>query len=338
MPVAYKDYYAVLGVDRKASEADIRKAFRRLAKEWHPDVNKKTGANERYREINEAYEVLKDPEKRAKYDALGSDWQNGADFSPPPGWSGFRGGAGDPWQNVEIHFSSSDEHSPFGDFSDFFRAVFGGGAFSGGGADRFAASGRSRRRSGASSGDGAEFFGERTGERSDNGAVELTLEEAAKGCTKNFLVETASGERRSLDVHIPPGVTEGSRVRITGQGDPRSGGDLFLRVRLLPHRHFSLEGHDLTTTVNISPWEAALGSDVSVPTLNGPVRVKIPAGSSSGRRLRLRGKGMPKRRGEPGDLFAVLRIVVPKSLSAKERDLFERLSRESAFDPRGEHG
>jgi curved DNA-binding protein len=338
MPVAYKDYYAILGVDRKASDAEIRKAFRRLAKEWHPDVNKKAGADERYREINEAYEVLKDPEKRAKYDALGSEWQNGADFSPPPGWGGFYRGGGDPWQNVEFHFSSSGEHSPFGDFSDFFRAVFGGEPFSSGKADRFSASGRSRHRFDASSGDGAGFFEERREERTDNGTVELTLEEAAKGCTKNFFVETASGGRRSLEVRIPPGVTEGSRVRITGQGDPRSGGDLFLRVRLLPHRHFSVDGHDLTTTVNISPWEAALGSDVLVPTLNGSVRVKIPAGSSSGRRLRLRGKGLPKRRGEPGDLFAVLRIVVPKSLSAKERDLFERLARESSFDPRGERG
>lgn len=351
MSVAYKDYYAILGVDKKATEEKIRKAFRRLAKEWHPDVNKKPGADEHYREINEAYEVLKDPEKRAKYDALGAEWQNGAEFTPPPGWGGFhRGSAGDPWQNVEVHFSTSGEGAAFGDFSDFFRAVFGGGAFSGRGEDAsFRSTGSAYDRSGGSGTDGhrrpgsaadsgTEFFAGKTAGRHDNGTVELTLEEAARGCTKSFFVESASGGRRSLDVRIPPGVTDGSRVRLAGQGGPASGdGDLFIRVRLLPHERFALEGHDLTTTVNISPWEAALGGDVSVPTLNGTVRVKVPAGSSGGRRLRLRGKGMPRRKGEPGDLFAVLRIVVPKSLSPRERELFEHLARESSFNPRGGH-
>ncbi len=309
MTVRYKDYYAVLGVHRNASPEEIHKAFRGAARKHHPDVSKDPGAEGRYKEINEAYEVLKDPEKRARYDALGENWQEGQDFAPPPP----RRGSGRTGS-----FDMGD--LPFGDFSDFFNVIFGAagnfGNFSGA---------RSR---GAPSrpGEDVEF------------ALEISLEEAQKGCRRSLVREDGAGNRRTLEVRIPPGVTEGSRVRVAGKGHPGSpgapAGDLYLRISLLPDARFAVDGHDLRTAVEVAPWEAALGSEVSVDTLTGPVEMKIPPGTQGNQVFRLRGKGLPKRRGERGDLYVTARIAIPRHLTPRERELFEELSRISSWKPR----
>jgi curved DNA-binding protein len=309
----YQDYYAILGVDKKASQEEIQRAYRKLARKYHPDINKASDAEEKFKQINEAYEVLADPEKRARYDQLGSGWDGR--FAGP----GAQGG-----DNVRFHFSSADP----GQFSDFFQNIFGGGwdyddepGFRGGSAVR------------------------RRG-RDHETAISITLSEAYHGVRKNIelerVVPDASGKaarvRRTYDVSIPPGITDGSLIRLAGQGGSGSGGgesgDLFLRVRILPDARFTLNGHDLATTVDITPWEAALGAKVPVPTLDGRINLTVPAGTRSGRILRVRGKGMPIASGRHGDLLVTLQIALPQHLSARERQLFEELARESNFDPR----
>lgn len=309
MAVSYKDYYEILGVSRTASQDEIRKAYRKLAKEYHPDVNKRAGSGEKYKEINEAYEVLKDPEKRRKYDTLGPDWHQGQDFTPPPGWNGGGG----------VHMDFDDN----GGFSDFFRSVFGG--FSGGARsvsieDMF-------------------FGGGRGG--SDEMVLELPLEDILKGGTQNISFErTEAGpdghpqrSRKTVNVNLPRGVTEGTRIRLKGQGS--RGGDLFLILRIAPHPRFAVEGYDLATTVKVSPWEAALGGSIPVETMDGIVSMKLPQGIHSGKKLRLKGKGLPRRQGAlPGDLIVAVEIVVPAKLTPRERELMEALARESSFNPR----
>jgi len=307
MAVGFKDYYEVLGVGRGASDEEIRRAYRKLARKYHPDVNKESGAEDRFKEISEAYEVLRDPEKRERYDRLGPNWRAGEDVSGAPGFEDmFRQGG----------FGSGDVRVEFGDgdFSDFFEGLFGG-------------------RGGARAG-GFEGFATRG---SDHEAVlELSLEEAAAGGKRRV----ALGDGRSYDVNIPAGVGDGQRIRLAGEGGRgrRGGpsGDLFLRVRIKPHPQFRLEGRDLYVDVPVSPWEAALGATVPVRTMTGTARVRVPPGSSCGRRLRLRGQGMPGPRGSHGDLYATVQIAVPKDLSAKERELFEQLAKASSFDPRSE--
>ena len=306
MPVAYQDYYEALEVPRDASQDEIRQAYRRLARRYHPDVNKEPGAEDRFKQISEAYEVLRDPEKRERYDRLGSNWRAGQDVSGAAGFGeGFDTGNG--FDNVRVEFGS-------GDFSDFFEGIFG------------------RRRSGAGRA-GFEGFSMRGGDH--EAVLDLGLEEAASG-GKRWL---SLGDGRSVEVDIPRGVRDGERIRVPGQGAQGVGGgsagDLYLRIRLRPHPRFRVEGRDLYVDLAVSPWEAALGAEVPVPTLEGSARVKVPAGSSSGRRLRLRGQGMPGSRGaSAGDLYAVVTIKVPRKLSRKERELFERLASTSKFDPR----
>jgi curved DNA-binding protein len=306
MPVAYQDYYEALEVPRDASQDEIRQAYRRLARRYHPDVNKEPGAEDRFKQISEAYEVLRDPEKRERYDRLGSNWRAGQDVSGAAGFGeGFDTGNG--FDNVRVEFGS-------GDFSDFFEDIFG------------------RRRSGAGRA-GFDGFSMRGGDH--EAVLELGLEEAASG-GKRWL---SLGDGRSVEVDIPRGVRDGERIRVPGQGAQGVGGgsagDLYLRIRLRPHPRFRVEGRDLYVDLAVSPWEAALGAEVPVPTLEGSARVKVPAGSSSGRRLRLRGQGMPGSRGaSAGDLYAVVTIKVPRKLNRKERELFERLASTSKFDPR----
>lgn len=305
MAVGFKDYYELLGVKRGASEEEIRRAYRKLARKYHPDVNKEPGAEDRFKEISEAYEVLRDPEKRERYDRLGQNWRAGQDVSGAPGFEEFFGQGGGFGDNVRVDFGD-------GEFSDFFESLFGG-------------------RRGAR-GTGFEGFATRG---SDHEAVlELSLEEAAAGGKRR--VSMADG--RSYDVNIPAGVRNGQRIRLAGEGgEGRQGGpsgDLFLRVRIKPHPHFRLEGADLHVDVPVTPWEAALGATVPVRTLGGSAQVRVPAGSSSGRRLRLRGQGMPGPRDGRGDLYATVQIIVPKHLSEKERELFEQLAKVSSFDPR----
>lgn len=305
MPVTYKDYYAVLGVPRTASEDEIRKAFRKKAREFHPDVNKSPGAEDRYKELNEAYEVLKDPEKRKKYDTLGANWRQGEPFTPPPGWEG----AGMPFGEGAGGF----------DFSDFFRTIFGGmGEFPG-----EQPHGRTPRR---------PLKGE-----DQEAEIEVGLEEAARGGSRHIGLETPSG-RRDYDVAIPKGVADGTRIRLSGQGNPGRGGgpagDLYLKVRLSKDPRFTVDCHNLKTTLDLAPWEAVLGCEVSVPTLDGVVTLKVPPGISSGQTLRLRDKGLPTRAGSIGDLLVTVRIVAPKNLDDKERELWEALAKASSFEPR----
>jgi curved DNA-binding protein len=307
MAVAFRDYYEVLGVPRDASDADIRKAYRALARRYHPDVNKDPDAKERFAEISEAYEVLRDKDKRARYDRLGANWKAGDDVS---GARGFDPSGGDSGFTVE--FGEGER------FSDFFSRLFGE---------------RGERRGQRARG-GFDGFSLRGADQ--EARLELTLEEAAAGGSRH--ISFADG--RSFDVTIPAGVRDGQVIRLAGVGEPGAGGgppgDLLLRVHLLPHPRFRLEGRDLYTDLPVAPWEAALGATVEVPTLRGTAKLRVPPGSSSGRRLRLRGQGMPASTGTPGDLYAVVKIVLPKKLTSDERKAFERLAKVSKFNPRSE--
>ena len=300
MAVEYKDYYEALGVPRDASQDDIRRAYRKLARRYHPDLNQESDAEERFKDVSEAYEVLSDPEKRERYDSLGSRWRSGqtadaADFEDLFGQQGFGG------DDVRVEFGD-------GGFSEFFERLF---------RDRASTAGTGPLRG-----------------RDHEAVLELSPEETLAGGRRRLSLD----DGRSFDVNIPSEVREGQRIRIAGQGSPgRDGGpagDLYLRVRLRPHPRFRREGDDLYVDLPVSPWEAALGATVPVQTLTETARERVPAGSSSGRRLRLRGRGLPKRGGGRGDLYATVQIVVPGRLSDEERDLFEKLASVSEFDPR----
>jgi curved DNA-binding protein len=323
MAVGSRDYYEALGVARDASEEEIRRAYRKLARQYHPDVNKEAGAEDRFKEISEAYEVLRDPEKRAQYDRLGPNWRAGQDVSGAEGFRGRRGGGPGGAPNG---FGGGDVRFDFGtggdaDFSDFFESLFGGGQASSRG-------GRRRHRPG-----GGDGFSVRGGDH--EATIELTLEEAARGGKRRFTLD----DGRDYEVAIPPGVRDGQRIRLAGQGGAGVGGgpsgDLFLRVRLRPHPRFRIDGRDLEVDLPVAPWEAALGAKVPVPTLDGDATVKVPGGSSSGRRLRLAGQGMPGPGGERGDLYAIVKIVVQKKLKRDEKKAYQHLAEVSeGFDPR----
>jgi curved DNA-binding protein len=317
MAVQYKDYYESLGVPRTASAEEIKKAFRKLAREHHPDVAKdKKKAEERFKEINEAYEVLSDPDKRKKYDELGAHWKSGAEFRPPPGY-GFGGGqafrGGRTAGGAEFHFGGTG-------FSDFFESLFGG-RMRGGGFGNFG------QTENFSSGDLAERGADIEGD------IMVTLEEAARGSVRTVNV-SHEGRRESHQVKIPPGISEGQKLRLAGRGESGTGGgeagDLYLRVRFAKHPDFDVDGHNLVYELELAPWEAALGAEIAVPTLEGRVNIKIPAGTASGQKLRVRGRGL----GKDGDLMVVTKIVVPQKISAAERKLWEQLARESKFNPR----
>jgi curved DNA-binding protein len=312
MAVEYRDYYEALGVPRDAGEDDIRRAYRKLARQYHPDVNKEPDAEDRFKEISEAYEVLRDPEKREKYDRFGQNWKAGQDVSDASGFEGFGGGQGGGFgDGVRVEFGDG------ADFSDFFEGFFGRG--------------RAGRRAGGFGGFGG-FGGDGFSTRgSDAEAVlELSLEEAARGGRRKISL----GEGREYEVNIPAGVRDGQRIRLAGEGGAGGGGgpsgDLFLRVRIKPHPRFRVEGNDLHTDLPVAPWEAALGATAELRTLTGTTRVRVPAGSSCGRKLRLRGEGLGN-----GNLYAHVQIKVPKQLSSEERELFERLAETSDFNPRG---
>jgi curved DNA-binding protein len=351
MPVQYKDYYESLGVPRNASDTDIKKAFRKLAREHHPDVAKdKKKAEEKFKEINEAYEVLSDPAKRKKYDELGPNWKAGADFRPPPGWESFAGGrgfrgAGPGAEEFEFHFGGTG-------FSDFFEQLFGA-------AGRGAGAGT--RGFGRQPGFTEEDLAERG--RDIEGDIMVTLEEAMRGSVRSVSVRHAvpcehcggTGQRArhvcnvcggsghvartdTYQVKIPAGVAEGQRLRIAGRGEAGSGGgaagDLYLRVRLAKHPDFEVEDHNLIYEAELAPWEAVLGANISVPTLNGRVNIKIPPGTQNGQKLRVRGRGLPQRGGGNGDLIVVTRVEVPSHVNEAERKLWEQLAHESRFNPR----
>jgi curved DNA-binding protein len=319
MPVQYKDYYESLGVPRNAADADIKKAFRKLAREFHPDVAKdKKKAEEKFKEINEAYEVLGDPAKRKKYDELGANWKSGADFRPPPGWEGFRDGrsyrrGGPGTADFEFNFGGTG-------FSDFFEQMFG--ARSAGGSGRRPAFAE-------------DDFAERG--RDIEGDIMVTLDEAMRGSVRSVTVRH-NDRATTHQVKIPAGVTEGQKLRVVGRGEAGTGGgaagDLYLRVRLARHPDFEVEDHNLIYEAELAPWEAVLGTEISVPTLSGRVNIKIPPGTQNGQKLRVRGRGLPARDGGKGDLIVVARVEVPGKVSESERKLWEQLARESKFNPR----
>jgi curved DNA-binding protein len=317
MAVQFRDYYETLGVSKTASEDEIKSAFRKLARKYHPDMAKakdKATAEEKFKQINEAYEVLSDPEKRKKYDQLGANWNQPGGFQPPPGWGGpqpggfyqYGGGNG----GVEFEFGGTG-------FSDFFEQFFGGG--------------RGRSAFGGSGG-----FGRRapTAERGSDVEADIMvpLEEALNGAKRTVSFRRAGSKKtETYQVKIPRGVREGQRIRLAGQGEAgaRGGksGDLFLRVRLARHPDFTVEGSDLIHEVKILPSQAVLGAEIKVPTLEGDVRMKIPPGTQGGQRFRLRGRGLPSSTGTRGDLYVMAQIQIPKKISEAERKIWADLAK-----------
>ena len=313
-----RDYYEALGVSRTASTEELQRAYRKLARQHHPDVNRDPGAEERFKEINEAYSVLSDPDTRKRYDRFGPDFRQ-----IPEGYEGYAGAGragragrptspgGSPFGGSRVWVDSGGGDS-FGtegiDFDDLFSGLFG-----------------SRRAAGPIPGADQEA------------ELELSVEEAYRGGRRRITLSSA-GEPANFEITIPAGVTDGQRIRVAGAGGQGSGGsaagDLYLVVRIAPHPRYRVNGRDISVDLLLAPWEGALGATVSVITPGGEAKVRVPPGSSTGRRLRLRGEGMPNPRGMPGDLYAEVKIMVPRKLTPRERELFEELRRDSTFDPR----
>lgn len=341
MAVRFQDYYELLGVSRTATPDEIHRAYRKLARKFHPDVNRSKDAEDKFKKIGEAYEVLKSPEKRQRYDTLGADWKAGQEFSPPPEW--FRQGAGGPRPGAGRRPGRPPRGAPedMGGFSEFFDLLFGQQGGQGG-------QGGFGRRGGPTAGPpGYEEMQFPEGGQDTESEIAITVEDACHGAEKELRLEgTDLDERgaprrvaRTYRVRIPPGTTTGSTIRLAGQGGRGRGGgtagDLLLHVTIAPHPRYRLDGHDLLCTVAISPWEAALGTRLNLPTVDGEAQISIPPGTQSGRVLRLRGKGLPQTRGlERGDLLVDIAIRVPDTLTADERALFERLAQVSRFNPR----
>jgi curved DNA-binding protein len=307
--VEFKDYYKILGVSKSASAKEIKAAFRKQARKYHPDFNKGDAkAEAKFKEVNEANEVLSDPEKRKRYDTLGPDWANFR--QAPPGGPGGGG--------THVDFGGED----MGGFSDFFRTIFGGGGFPRGGTR------------GGGGGGFEDIFARAAEEQPGQdleGEVELTLDEVQRGTTRSIQVGEDGQSPRTVEVKIPPGIRENSRVRAAGEGGAggKRGkrGDLYLRVKIRPHPRFERKGDDLQATVQVPLTTAVLGGEAQVPTMDGPVGIKIPPGSRAGRTFRLRGHGLPKLEApsEKGDLLAVLGVDLPQDLTPHERELFEEL-------------
>jgi curved DNA-binding protein len=325
MAVEFKDYYKILGVSRSASGDEIKRAYRKLARKHHPDLNKAAGSEATFKEINEAYEVLGDPDKRKKYDQFGNNWQQGDNFGPRPGWD----------QNFNFDARSENQTESFfwssggGDYSDFFEALFGG---------PFQETKHAYRSE-------DPFFSHRQG-ADHEAALRISLEDAFHGATKTITLhseksaadEPSNTTDKQYEVKIPAGILSGQKIRLQGQGGRGKGdgesGDLYLRLEITPHPKFKVEGRNLVTELAVAPWETALGAKIDLPTLSGTISLKIPAGTQSGQKLRLAGKGMPNLNGVPGDLYVIVQIKVPYPLSHKEKELFEALKKISGFNPR----
>jgi len=305
----YKDYYKSLGVARDASQDEIKRTYRKLARKYHPDVSHEPDAEQRFKEVGEAYEVLKEPQKRAAYDQLGTGWQAGQDFRPPPGW------------NAGFEFSGGGFTGTSFDFSDFFENLFGGG-------------GRQHHYQ-------TRHKPIQTAGSDQHSKIAITLEEAYHGTTRTLQLQMPEidGNRQiqnkihTLNVKIPKGVTLGQKIRLRSQGAVgMSGtrGDLYLEIDLRPHRFYRVEGRDIHLTLPITPWEAALGSTVLVPTLGGKIELKIPTGSQSGQKLRLKGRGFSP----SGDHYVVLQIVTPKANTPAATAFYRKMAEELPFNPR----
>jgi curved DNA-binding protein len=313
--MAARDFYEALGVPRTATPEQLQRAYRKLARTYHPDVNKDPGAEERFKEISEAYDVLSDPETRKRYDRFGADFRQVPEgFDPDAAWVPPRGqGARGQRVRVDVGDLGDVGGADFGfagiDIDDLLGGMFGG-----------------RRRRGSVAGADQEA------------QIELSVEDAYSGGQRQLTL-SGPGGTRSYTVNIPAGVVDGQRIRLAGQGgwgsDGGTPGDLYLVVHIAPHPRYRLEGRDVHVELPLAPWEAALGATVAVETPGGETKVTVPAGSSSGRHLRLRGKGMPNPRGRAGDLYADVKIMVPSRLTPRERELFQELANASSFDPRG---
>jgi curved DNA-binding protein len=313
----FKDYYTIMGVERTASQDEIKRAYRKLARKYHPDVSKETDAETRFKEVGEAYEVLKDPEKRAAYDQLGANWKAGQEFNPPPDWdAGFEFSGGG--------FTGGDGSA----YSDFFESLFGQG---------FGAAQGGRRQA------GYHAHGE-----DHHAKVLIDLEDAYTGAARSITLQSpqvdSSGHvrtrQRTLNVKIPKGVKQGQRIRLGGQGSPGMGegraGDLYLEIEFKPHRFYTVEGRDVYLQLPVTPWEAALGATIKVTTPGGPVDLKIPGGTSSGRKMRLKARGIPGK--PPGDLYVVVQLTLPPADTDAARDLYRSMEQELAYNPRSKMG
>ncbi len=315
------DYYKVLGVEPTADEKTIKTAYRKLARQYHPDVNKEAGAEDKFKEIAEAYDVLKNPEKRAEFDQLSQYANQGGNFEVPPNWQSQT-------NNGNFHFETSGDA---GDFSDFFESVFG-----------------ARRSSGGRSGG---FSVKRPG-RDIGLELPVFLEEviSAESKTISYKVPNydANGHRveditKTLNIKIPKGVVSGERIRLKGQGAPGIGGgangDLYLIIKFAPHPHFDVQAHDLTLSLPVAPWEAALGAKIAIPTLTGQINVNIPENSQAGQKFRIKGKGLPtKQAGVSGDLYVMLKVVMPPTLTSEAKALWQQLADKNSFNPRANGG
>lgn len=322
----YVDYYAALGVDKKANPEEVQKAYRKLARKYHPDINKSPEAEGKFKQVNEAYQVLRDEEKRAKYDQFGAAWKqaksgHGQSTSQPPGFEdvfsqfGFGGGSGGGFRTRTTRGAGGSG------FSSFFEALFGDQAADFGGWTTV------RDFSGR---------GEPTRGADQEASLTVNLREAMHGGERSITLSDGQGGSKRLKVKIPAGVRPGQRIRLAGQGGAglNGRGDLLLKIDIADDRRFRLEGPDLFTTLSLTPWEAALGDKIELETPTGTRKIRVPAGTSSGRKIRLRGQGFPDSKGSAGDLIAEVQIVVPKSLDAKQKKLFEQLAEASNFRPR----
>ena len=318
----FVDYYKALGVARTATADEIKRSYRKLSREFHPDLNKSPGAEEKFKQIAEAYEVLGDKENREKYDRYGSAWKAHKDGGQaPPGFEGFD------FSNINFGQGGRRPRSSQG-FSDFFETFFGGGAadvfgggFPGGG---FPGGGRGR--------------GQARAGQDQEVTLHMNIQDAYVGADREIIVtDKQSGASRTLKVTVPPGVRTGQKIRLKGQGGPGMlggpRGDVLLKIQIKEDSRFRLEDRDVYTHIDVSPWVAALGGEADLKTLKGTLRVKIPPGASSGQKIRIRGKGFPKKNAEPGDFYAEIRIVLPKTLSDRERELFAALAEASDFTP-----
>ena len=313
----FKDYYEIMGVKNDASQDEIKRAYKKLARKYHPDVSKETDAEVHFKELGEAYQVLKDPEKRAAYDQLGKNWKAGQDFNPPPDWDAgfeFNGGG----------FSGADNT----DYSDFFESLFGHG---------FGSAQRNRQHGGYSA----------RGE-DHHAKVVIDLQDAYQGASRSIILQTPEldnsghviSKQRTLNVKIPKGVKQGQRIRLSGQGSPgignASAGDLYLEIEFKAHSTFRADGHDVYLDLPITPWEAALGATIKAPTPDGPVDLKISEGTPGGRKLRLKGRGIPGK--TPGDLYVITQITLPPADSEAAKDLYRKMEQELAYNPRSKLG